>query len=68
MLRFDTDVKLTLGLPIIRTSLDDGTAFDTAWQGKADPTSLYSAIRVAAQLAIGRRTNPVPSSASSHTI
>lgn len=60
MLAFDTGVNLTLGLPIIRTSVDHGTAFDIAWQGEADPTSLYSAIRVAAQLALGRRTKPVP--------
>jgi len=51
MLAFDTGVNITLGLPIIRTSVDHGTAFDIAWQGKADPTSLYSAIRVATQLA-----------------
>ncbi len=51
MLAFDTGVNLTLGLPIIRTSVDHGTAFDIAWQGKADPTSLYSAITVAANLA-----------------
>lgn len=56
MLAFDTGVNLTLGLPIIRTSVDHGTAFDIAWQGKADPTSLFSAIRVAAELAIGRRS------------
>ena len=55
MLAFDTGVNLTLGLPIIRTSVDHGTAFDIAWQGRADPTSLYSAIRIAAQLAVGRR-------------
>ena len=51
MLAFDTGVNLTLGLPIIRTSVDHGTAFDIAWQGKADPTSLFSAIRLAADLA-----------------
>ena len=51
MLAFDTGVNITLGLPIIRTSVDHGTAFDIAWQGKADATSLFSAIRVAAQLA-----------------
>jgi 4-phospho-D-threonate 3-dehydrogenase / 4-phospho-D-erythronate 3-dehydrogenase len=55
MLAFDTGVNLTLGLPIIRTSVDHGTAFDIAWQGKASPSSLYSAIRVAAQLAAGQR-------------
>jgi 4-hydroxythreonine-4-phosphate dehydrogenase len=51
MLAFDTGVNITLGLPIIRTSVDHGTAFDIAWQGKADPQSLFSAINVAAGLA-----------------
>ncbi|HEU6447980.1 MAG TPA: 4-hydroxythreonine-4-phosphate dehydrogenase PdxA [Verrucomicrobiae bacterium] len=51
MLAFDTGVNTTLGLPIVRTSVDHGTAFDIAWQGKADTTSLFSAIRVAADLA-----------------
>lgn len=55
MLAFDTGVNTTLGLPIIRTSVDHGTAFDIAWQGKASPTSLYSAIAVAAELASGGR-------------
>ena len=50
MLAFDTGVNITLGLPIVRTSVDHGTAFDIAWQGKADPTSLYSAVRAAANL------------------
>jgi 4-hydroxythreonine-4-phosphate dehydrogenase len=61
MLSFDTGVNLTLGLPIIRTSVDHGTAFDIAWQGKADPTSLFSAIHVAAQLAAGRTSPAMPS-------
>ena len=60
MLAFDTGVNTTLGLPIIRTSVDHGTAFDIAWQGKADPTSLYSAIHIAAQLAAGRTRNQTP--------
>lgn len=54
MLAFDTGVNITLGLPIIRTSVDHGTAFDIAWQGKADPASLFSAINVAADLVIGK--------------
>ena len=54
MLAFDTGVNTTLGLPIVRTSVDHGTAFDIAWQGKADPASLFSAIRVAAGLAENR--------------
>lgn len=55
MLAFDTGVNISLGLPIIRTSVDHGTAFDIAWQGKADATSLYSAIKVATDLAIGKK-------------
>ena len=55
MIAFDTGVNITLGLPIIRTSVDHGTAFDIAWQGKADPASLYSAITVATELAAGKR-------------
>ena len=55
MLAFDTGVNVTLGLPIIRTSVDHGTAFDIAWQGLADPTSLCSAIKVAVNLAKGPR-------------
>ena len=55
MLAFDTGVNITLGLPIIRTSVDHGTAFDIAWKGMADPQSLFAAVRVAAELAAGRK-------------
>jgi len=51
MLAFDTGVNITLGLPIIRTSVDHGTAFDIAWTGRADPTSLRHAVLAAARLA-----------------
>ncbi len=44
-------VNVTLGLPIIRTSPDHGTAFDIAGQGRADPASLIAALRLAAILA-----------------
>lgn len=44
-------VNITVGLPILRTSVDHGTAFDIAGKGKADPTSLVDAIAMAAQLA-----------------
>ncbi|HSV52666.1 MAG TPA: 4-hydroxythreonine-4-phosphate dehydrogenase PdxA [Burkholderiaceae bacterium] len=44
-------VNVTLGLPLVRTSPDHGTAFDIAGTGKADATSLIEAIRVARQLA-----------------
>jgi len=43
-------VNVTLGLPIIRTSVAHGTAFDKAWQGTADPGSLVEAVRVAVKL------------------
>ncbi len=44
-------VNVTLGLPIVRTSSDHGTAFDIAGQGRADARSLIAAIRLAAELA-----------------
>ncbi|MFO1487890.1 MAG: 4-hydroxythreonine-4-phosphate dehydrogenase PdxA [Verrucomicrobiota bacterium] len=59
MLAFDTGVNISLGLPIIRTSVDHGTAFDIAWQGVADPRSLYSAIQVATRMSAGRNIGPV---------
>ncbi|MDA0576841.1 MAG: 4-hydroxythreonine-4-phosphate dehydrogenase PdxA [Verrucomicrobia bacterium] len=51
MLAFERGVNITLGLPIVRTSVDHGTAFDIAWQGRASPTSLVEAIRWAVRLA-----------------
>jgi 4-hydroxythreonine-4-phosphate dehydrogenase len=48
---FGDAVNVTLGLPIIRTSVDHGTALDLAASGKADPASLFTAIRVAAEMA-----------------
>jgi len=57
MLAFDTGVNITLGLPIIRTSVDRGTAFDIAWKGAADPQSLFAAIRAAVELVRGRKTS-----------
>ncbi|MEQ1841039.1 MAG: 4-hydroxythreonine-4-phosphate dehydrogenase PdxA [Verrucomicrobiales bacterium] len=50
-LAFDTAINTTLGLPVIRTSVDHGTAFDIAWQGKASPNSLFEAVKLAAKLA-----------------
>ena len=49
-LAFDQAVNVTLGLPIVRTSVDHGTALDIAWQGKADPSSLKAAVRLAARM------------------
>jgi 4-hydroxythreonine-4-phosphate dehydrogenase len=51
MVAFGKAVNLTLGLPIIRTSVDHGTAHDIAGKGIADPSSLFEAIRLATQLA-----------------
>ncbi|MGL4488257.1 MAG: 4-hydroxythreonine-4-phosphate dehydrogenase PdxA [Rhizobiaceae bacterium] len=50
-LAFDDGVNVTLGLPIIRTSPDHGTAFDIAGTGKARPDSLIAALKMAAQMA-----------------
>ena len=47
---FDTGVNITLGLPIIRTSVDHGTALDIAWEGTADVSSLIAAVKLAARL------------------
>jgi 4-hydroxythreonine-4-phosphate dehydrogenase len=47
-------VNVTLGLPIIRTSVAHGTAFDIAWKRRAETSSLIEALRVAARLATGR--------------
>jgi 4-phospho-D-threonate 3-dehydrogenase / 4-phospho-D-erythronate 3-dehydrogenase len=51
MLAFDKGVNITLGLPIVRTSVDHGTAFDIAWKGKASPESLVQSVLWAARLA-----------------
>lgn len=51
LLAFGHSVNVTIGLPIIRTSVDHGTAFDIARQGKADPGSMVEAILLAAKLA-----------------
>jgi 4-hydroxythreonine-4-phosphate dehydrogenase len=51
-------VNVTLGLPIVRTSVDHGTAYDLAGTGRADPSSLVQAVRMAAALAAQRAKNP----------
>lgn len=47
---FDEGVNVTLGLPFIRTSPDHGTAFDIAGTGRANPSSLIAALRLAARM------------------
>lgn len=51
LLDFDNAVNVSLGLPITRTSVDHGTAFDIAGKGLASPASMQAAMRLAAQLA-----------------
>ncbi len=54
MRHFDDGINITLGLPIIRTSVDHGTAYDLAGTGRASASSMQAAIRTAARLATGR--------------
>jgi 4-hydroxythreonine-4-phosphate dehydrogenase len=53
---FEDAVNVTLGLPFIRTSPDHGTAFDIAGTGKANPSSLIAALRLAARMAAAGQT------------
>ena len=52
---FGGGVNVTLGLPIIRTSVDHGTALDIAGKGIADPSSMHEALRLAYQLAVNKK-------------
>lgn len=67
LLHFSDAVNMTLGLPIVRTSVDHGTAYDIAGKGIADPSSLKAAIRMAVVMvrnrrrARGRRRQPAES-------
>ena len=58
LLAFETAVNVTIGLPIVRTSVDHGTAFDIAWQGKAFTGALGAAVDYAWRLA--RAGAPTP--------
>lgn len=51
LLHFEDGVNVTLGLPIVRTSVDHGTAYDLAGTGKANPASLIAAVRLADEMA-----------------
>lgn len=51
---FEDGINITLGLPVLRTSVDHGTALDLAGSGKADPASLFAAVNVAADI-VARR-------------
>jgi 4-hydroxythreonine-4-phosphate dehydrogenase len=52
MIAFDKGINVTVGLPFIRTSPDHGTAYDIAWKGIANPSSMIEAIKLAAILKI----------------
>lgn len=58
LIAFGRAVNVTLGLPIVRTSVDHGTAYDIAGQGVADPSSMIEAVRLAAKLAAARAAVP----------
>lgn len=63
LMHFSDAVNVTLGLPIIRTSVDHGTAYDIAGTGRADPSSLKAAILMATRMAKNRTAsiqNPKP--------
>jgi 4-hydroxythreonine-4-phosphate dehydrogenase len=55
LIDFEGTVNISLGIPIIRTSVDHGTAFDIAGKGRADPRSMKQAMRIAARMAATRR-------------
>ncbi|MGH7479069.1 MAG: PdxA family dehydrogenase, partial [Candidatus Methylomirabilales bacterium] len=57
---FDRAVNVTVGLPIIRTSVDHGTAFDIAGKGTASPRSLVEALRLAIRMARHRALRTLP--------
>jgi 4-hydroxythreonine-4-phosphate dehydrogenase len=59
-------VNVTLGLPLLRTSPDHGTAFDIAGLGLADPSSLWAALRMARKLALATSVDAMPELAGLH--
>jgi 4-hydroxythreonine-4-phosphate dehydrogenase len=65
LLAFGTAVNVTLGLPIVRTSVDHGTAFDIAGKGEADPESMIAAVLLAAKLAAPGSKRPAARPATS---
>ena len=57
MVAFGQAVNVTLGLPIVRTSVDHGTAYDIAGTGAADPSSMVEAVCLAARLTSSNRVS-----------
>jgi 4-hydroxythreonine-4-phosphate dehydrogenase len=56
LLHFEDGVNVTIGLPIVRTSVDHGTAYDIAGQGRAVPASLAAAVDMASTIATNRNS------------
>jgi 4-hydroxythreonine-4-phosphate dehydrogenase len=54
LLAFGDAVNVTAGLSIVRTSVDHGTAYDIAWQGKADAAGMQAALALGARIVTGR--------------
>ena len=54
LIDFERTVNISLGIPIIRTSVDHGTAFDIAGQNRADPRNMQTAMHMAVKMAAGR--------------
>jgi len=52
LIGFNSGVNVTLGLPFVRTSVDHGTAFEIAWQGKANEESMVEAIKLSIKLSL----------------
>ena len=60
LVHFEDGVNLTMGLPLIRTSVDHGTAYDIAGTGKASDASLRAACAMAARIVTARQKNLAP--------
>ncbi len=56
MIAFESGVNVTVGLPVIRTSPDHGTAYDIAWSDRANPQSMIEAIKLAVMLSEGKKS------------
>ena len=57
LIDYEKTINISLGIPIIRTSVDHGTAFDIAGKGIADCRNIQAAMRMAARMATGRLTD-----------
>ncbi len=69
LIDFEGGVNVSLGLPIIRTSVDHGTAFDIAGRNQADATNMKAAMRLAVRMAEGKLAlaGKLPADATNHS-